>query len=138
MTTDSRSMKALALKSGLEDGAYDKFVVAYGYYVGEDLIGCAGLKIRDTTFTVECLAIAEEFRRKGLGRALVALLEREAKNRGAHEIWAVARSPEFFETIGYTKMDSQDSCGPSLEGCMSCQQYQRTCKPAVVMKRLSQ
>jgi ribosomal protein S18 acetylase RimI-like enzyme len=80
-TDDFVAMKRLALKSGLEEGSYKNYVLAYGYFVGDELVGCAALKLKEDTFTVECLAVSDRFRGMGMGRSLVEVIEREARAR---------------------------------------------------------
>jgi len=135
-TTDFESMRQLALKSGLEDGAYSDFVKAYGFFDGEDLVACAGLKMQGDVFTLECVAVKEELRGRGLGGRLVATLEEEAKKRGASKIWALARAPTFFEKAGYRKVSAGESEGPKLTACLGCRQYLRSCSPSIVLKVL--
>jgi N-acetylglutamate synthase-like GNAT family acetyltransferase len=133
-TTDFASMRQLALNSGLEDGAYSDFVKAYGFFNGEELVACAGLKMQGDVFLLECVAVKEELRGRGLGGKLVAALEEEAKKRGASKIWALARTPAFFEKAGYRKVRAGESEGPKLTACLSCRQYLRSCSPSIVLK----
>jgi N-acetylglutamate synthase-like GNAT family acetyltransferase len=133
-TDDFVAMKRLALKSGLEEGSYKDYVLAYGYFVGDELVGCAALKLKEDTFTVECLAVSDRFRGMGMGRSLVEVIEREARARGAKEIWALARAPGFFVHIGFETASRENPSGPSLKGCLTCRQYGRTCRPAIVRK----
>lgn len=135
-TTDFSSMRQLALSSGLEDGAFRDFVQAYGFYDGDELVACAGLKEQNGIFSLECVAVKEAFRGKGLGRQLVESLEDDARRKGATKIWALARTPAFFEKIGYRKVSVAESDGPNLAGCLSCRQYLRECNPSVVLKVL--
>ncbi len=135
-TTDFETMRALALRSGLEDGSFDNYIIAYGFFVGDRLVACAGLRPKDDVLTVECLAVSEECRRQGLGRALVRIMEDEARRVGAKELWAVARVPEFFVKLGYSKIQSGHPRGPTLKGCINCNQYGKNCNPSVVMRPL--
>ncbi len=135
-TTDFPSMRRLALESGLEDGAYQDFVKAFGFYEGEMLVACAGLKNLKDAYLLECVAVKEELRGRGLGRQLVELLEEEAKRLGASRIWALARAPAFFEKVGYKKVDVSYPGGPNLTSCLSCKQYMSTCSPSIVLKVL--
>lgn len=135
-TTDFASMRRLALESGLEDGAYDDFAKAFGFYDGETLVACAALKVQGDVFSLECVAVRPELRRKGLGRRLIAALEEEAKRRGALRLWALARAPAFFEKAGYRRVASGVPGGPNLTSCMSCVQYHRDCDPSIVLKML--
>jgi len=135
-TKDFASMRRLALRSGLEDGAYDDFAKAFGFFHNSELVACAGLKVLGDVFSLECVAVSEELRGVGLGRRLVTALENEAILMGATWIWALARAPGFFEKIGYTRVSSEESPGPSLKGCESCPQYLRSCTPSIMMKKL--
>jgi len=135
-TDDYWSMRSLALSSGLEEGDYTGFLSAYGFYDGSELVGCVGLKSVGGIYTVECLAVAERMRGRGLGTMLIEAVERDARSRGASEIWALARAPGFFERRGFTRAEPPGSGGPSMKGCLTCNQYMSTCRPAIVMKRL--
>ena len=130
-------MRQLALDSGLEDGNYGDFVRAYGFYSGDELVACAGLKEQRGVFSLECVAVKEGFRGKGLGRHLVESLEKDAVERGAKKIWAIARAPSFFEKVGYSSVSAEEPEGPNLATCLSCRQYQRDCNPSVVLKVLT-
>ena len=136
-TNDFGSMRRLALRSGLEDGAYDDFAKALGFFRNGELVACAGLKVQNEVYSLECVAVSEELRSEGLGRRLVTALEDEARLMGATRMWALARAPVFFERIGYQRVSQEDSPGPSLKGCESCPQYLRSCKPSIVKKDLS-
>jgi len=135
-TDDRAAMRRLAIESGLEEGTLDKIVVAYGIYQGTRLVGCSALKLDNGCFSVECLAVNEEYRRRGLGAQLVRKVEEDARRRGAQEIWALARAPGFFEAIGFRGSEHPSEGAPSTIGCKSCRQYQATCFPAIVVKDL--
>jgi N-acetylglutamate synthase-like GNAT family acetyltransferase len=135
-TTEYAAMRDLALRAGLEDGNFGDYDVAYGYYVDETLVGCAALKVKDGLFTVECLAVAEEYRGRGMGRALITVIEAEAAARGAGQLWALARAPGFFIRNGYHQAEPHTPGGPSMQGCATCPQFNRNCSPAIVYKRL--
>ncbi|MGD9963678.1 MAG: GNAT family N-acetyltransferase, partial [Thermoplasmata archaeon] len=128
-TEDYDAVRALALRSGLEDGTFENIVMAYGYYIGDELFGCAALKREGERYAVAWLAVSETLRRKGVGRLLVRGIETEARMRGADRIWALARAPRFFERIGFRIASSGESAGPTMSNCLLCSQYQRTCFP---------
>lgn len=135
-TDDLDAVRNLALRSGLEDGTFEGVVAAYGWFIGEELAGCVALKRDGDRYSVEWLAVAEGLRRKGVGRMLVERVEADARTRGAERIWALARAPRFFESIGFRVATSSESGGPTMSNCLLCSQYQRTCFPAVVVKQL--
>ncbi len=135
-TDDHGAVRALALRSGLEDGTFDSVITAYGCYIGDTLFGCAALKREGDRYAVEWLAVDEQLRRKGIGQMLVRKIEAEARMRGADRIWALARAPRFFESIGFRVASSDEAGGPVMSNCLLCSQYQRTCFPAIVVKNL--
>lgn len=135
-TNDFSAMLTLARESGLDSDHLTGIVSAYGYYLGSKLVGCAALKKGDNLFMVECLAVAESMRGKGLGSTLVAQIEKEAVANGARRLWAIARRPIFFERIGYRISPADDPGAPRNDDCMTCPQFGKSCHPAIVVKDL--
>jgi len=135
-TNDFSAMLSLARESGLESDHLTSIVSAYGFYLDGKLVGCAALKKVDDLFMVECLAVAESMRGRGLGRTLVARIEKEAGAKGAKKLWAIARQPRFFERIGYRISSAGDLGAPKNDDCMTCPQFGRSCCPAMVVKDL--
>ncbi|MBN1678173.1 MAG: GNAT family N-acetyltransferase [Candidatus Thermoplasmatota archaeon] len=135
-TQDFEGIRRLALESGLEDGSFASIVAALGLYSGKDLVGCAALKQTDRSFSVEWLAVSEPLRKRGLGGRLIAEIELEARLRGADRLWALARAPGFFQRLGFRLAGESEGSGPTLDNCMKCPQYMRSCRPAIVVKAL--
>jgi amino-acid N-acetyltransferase len=135
-TRDYEAVRLLALGSGLEDGPFFDVVAAFGWYSGDELMGCVALKQTNATFCVEWLAVSERLRGRGLGRRLISEVEREARQRGAERLWALARAPDFFRKNGFVLAEGSEKDGPSLTNCMRCPQYMKNCRPAIVMKDL--
>lgn len=135
-TQDFEAVRRLALESGLEDGSFASIVAAFGLYSENDLVGCAALKQTERSFSVEWFAVSEPLRRRGLGKKLIAEIEREARLRGADRLWALARAPAFFQKLGFRLAGENEMGGPTLDNCMKCPQYMRSCNPAIVVKAL--
>lgn len=135
-TNDYEAIRRLALASGLEDGTFQRTIAAFGYYLFDDLVGCASLNRDGERYSVDWLAVAERMRGKGLGDGLVGMIAKEAKRRGANRLWALARAPEFFKRIGFRRIAADDGIGPELANCLICRQYQKSCFPAIMIKDL--
>ncbi len=133
-TDDYEAIRDLALKSGLDDGTFENVTAAYGYYLGDKLVGCVALKKEVDRYSVDWLAVSEELRGMGIGAMLVTRVEAEARMMGAGRLWALARAPRFFERVGFRKSSIDEAGGPSMSNCMLCKQYQNDCFPAVVVK----
>jgi N-acetylglutamate synthase-like GNAT family acetyltransferase len=135
-TEDFEAIRKLALESGLEDGRFDNIVCAFALFIEDEIVGCAAMKVVDDTYSVEWLAVKEEPRGKGLGKSLVDAVAGEAEKSGAHKLWALARAPDFFLSVGFSMSSQEESPGPSFEGCRKCHQYNVSCFPRIVVKAL--
>lgn len=135
-TDDYEAIRALAMRSGLEDGNFEHIVVAYGFFKADELVACAALRRIGDTFSVEWLSVDEQHRKTGIGRTLVDRVAAEAKALGATRLWALARAPDFFEHIGFRRSSLEASPGPTFAGCVKCPQYEVTCFPKIVVKDL--
>jgi N-acetylglutamate synthase-like GNAT family acetyltransferase len=138
-TDDLQTIWKLCKDSGLdmEDEPLKDIVVAYGCFVGGEMLGCATLQKVDDHVFLEYVAVAPEHRLKGIGSLLVEKIEQEARSRGLKELWAKARSPGFYERIGFRVTSADEKAPKSIEGCMGCPQFRVTCFPEIVVKRLS-
>lgn len=135
-TADYTAMVELARRSGLETTGLTDIVVAYGFYRKEELVACAALKVKDGRYSIECLAVEEALRGKGLGSELIERLEADARQMGAAVLWALARRPAFFQAIGFSIMDHMSPGAPDISECLECKQFQVSCHPSIVAKHL--
>lgn len=137
-TDDLEGIKELCVRAGLdmEDGPLKGITVAYGAYIGDRLVGCATLQLADGTHFLEYVAVDPDARMKGLGALLVSRIEQEAKARGMDELWAKARSPGFYERVGFRILKNGELGPKSLDGCAGCPQFRKNCFPAIVVKQL--
>ena len=137
-TQDLDAVRTLCVQAGLDmqDGPLEGVVVAYGTYIGDRLIGCATLQFADGSHFLEYVAVDASFRNTGIGAMLVAKIEEEARSRGMSELWAKARSPGFYERIGFRIISDDEPRPKSLDTCKGCPQFRKSCFPEIVVKRL--
>ncbi len=136
-TEDLKEMAELGRKAGLElEGPLKGVVLAFGCYSGSRLVGCASLQSIDDQLFLEYVAVDEAFRNRGIGAAVVRMVEEEARSRGLTEMWAKARLPAFYEHVGYRVYEGTSHGPKSIAECQACPQYHTTCRPALVFKRL--
>ena len=98
------------------------------------LIGGFVLAKREGEFIVDGIAIAPEYRKFKLGKALLERGIEEALKRGAKSIYLVARAPGFFRRYGFKTISREES--PDFFECMTCPQYQVSCFPEVMKLEL--
>jgi amino-acid N-acetyltransferase len=84
--------------------AIDHYVVATDAH--GRLLACGALREYSPSLAeLVSLAVAREAHGRGLGRLVVAKVERLALQRGFTAIFAHTLNPTFFEAVGYEEMD---------------------------------
>jgi amino-acid N-acetyltransferase len=95
------------------------------YLVGVDargqILACGSLKeYSPSVAEVAAIAVAPEAHGQGLGRRIVAAVEELALKRGISDVFALTLQPEFFEAIGYTRVDRARYPEKIRRDCLSC------------------
>ena len=98
------------------------------------LLGGAVLQYKSGCYVLEDLAVVEELRCTGIGRAMMDIALEEAKQRGAKEIWGCAKVPEYYLSKGWLEMDRASS--PEISHCQTCEQFNVSCFPCIIRKEL--
>ena len=125
----------------------------------ERLSGVVGLEIYGTIALLRSLAVVQDCRGNGCGKALVAEVETYAHSRGVTEIYLLTTTAErFFERLGYTRTSREaapeairrtreftDLCPSSSAFMMKAtraesvlqatQNQDRSMKPAILIRR---
>ena len=84
--------------------AVDDFVVATDAH--GRVLACGALREYSPSLAeLVSLAVAREAHGRGLGRLIVAAVERLAVARGFTSIFAHTLTPDFFEAVGYGEVD---------------------------------
>jgi N-acetylglutamate synthase-like GNAT family acetyltransferase len=94
------------------------------------LVGACVLARRGGEFICDGIAVDSAYRKDNLGRTLLDLLLKEAKDRGADRVFLVARAPGFFAKAGFVPVPREDA--PEFFECFTCPQYGKTCHPEVM------
>ncbi|MDR2295717.1 MAG: GNAT family N-acetyltransferase [Clostridiales Family XIII bacterium] len=96
---------------------------------GRRIGGCV-LALREGAFIIDGIAVEPEYRAHRLGMKLLELAVNEAKARGGHELFLVARAPEFFRKRGFVTVPRAGA--PTFFECFDCPQYNESCFPEVM------
>lgn len=94
------------------------------------LIGGCVLAKRQGKYIVDGIAVTKLFRKFGLGKIMVDKMVKEVKALGGHELFLVARAPEFFRTLGFETVEPEEA--PLFFECAQCHQYQKNCHPEIM------
>lgn len=96
------------------------------------LAGACQVGIRQGYWCLECLAVREEVRGSGIGKALLDLAEEEARSHGAREMWLTGKVPEYYEQFGWVRVAREDA--PAISKCLTCDQFNVDCFPSIMKK----
>ena len=96
---------------------------------GRLIAGCV-LALRQGKYIIDGIAVDEAYRQENIGRALVDKVIMEIRERGASELYLVARAPGFFRRLGFEKVAPEEA--PLFFECAQCPQYQKTCHPEIM------
>lgn len=104
---------------------------------GGELAGCGALHFYTSAMgEIRSLAVDPQAQGRGLGRALVAALEREAREFGLEAVFAFTYIPEFFAKLGYRQVDRGELPLKAWKDCLRCPKFQ-CCDEIAVLKPLA-
>jgi N-acetylglutamate synthase-like GNAT family acetyltransferase len=137
-TDDLDAVRRLGVLCGLEDSGRDEedVLAAWGAFAGDDLVGAIVLERRDEMDTVNWMSVDDSYRRRGVASRLYAALEADALRRGMRRLWVTARAPAFFVSQGFSVAPPGGRRDALLGECPLCEQYERTCTPQALTKRI--
>jgi amino-acid N-acetyltransferase len=107
-------------RSDLYEGLRD-FVVAD---MGGRIIGCGALTIEwDNLAEIKSLAVASGYQRRGVGRKIVRACLTEAHRLGIGKVFALTMRPDFFEHIGFARVDRDSLPHKVWSDCVNCPKF---------------
>ena len=100
------------------------------------LVGCGALHFyTPTSAEVRSLAVTEEFKQSGAGRAIVKALEQEALEAGLDTIFAFTYVQEFFRKLGFVEVERGELPLKAWRDCLRCPKFQ-CCDEIAMLKVL--
>ena len=132
--TLSRMFHECGLEIEIEDQPPEGTLNMWKWEEDGQLVGGIVLSVRDGRYVLADLAVRAPWREKGIGLQLMDMVLEEARRRGAEEIWACAKIPEYYLTKGWEEMDRATS--PEISNCQTCEQFNVTCFPCIIRKDL--
>ena len=115
------------------DDHWKTFLVARD---GERIIGCGGAEAYSNAALIRSIAVAAEYRRRGVGRIIVRQLLDRLSSHGIREFYLLTTTAqEYFKKRGFKKCD-RDEVHPQL---LASREFQDACpKTAICMRLLMQ
>ena len=85
------------------------------------ILACGALKeYSPSVAEVAAIAVAEHAQGLGLGRQVVHAVEDLARKRGIPEVFALTLEPNFFEALGYSRVDRARFPEKIRRDCIGC------------------
>lgn len=85
------------------------------------IIACGALKEYSPSLAeVAAIAVSPDAQGRGLGRRIVGAVEALARKRGVPEVFALTLEPEFFEALGYQRVDRARYPEKIRRDCIGC------------------
>jgi len=103
---------------------YDHLRDFFVFIKNRRVLGISALHICwDDLAELRSLAVQEEIRNKGVGAKLVKACLEESKVLGAKRVFALTYQPEFFERMGFKKVDKNVLPHKIWTDCLKCVKF---------------
>jgi amino-acid N-acetyltransferase len=100
------------------------------------ILGCAALHLTwEGLAEVRSVAVAEEARGRGIGRALVQSCLEEAREMAVRQVFVLTYVPGFFEKFGFQVCDKDDLPHKVWADCINCPHFP-DCDEIAMMQNL--
>jgi len=98
------------------------------------VVGCCALHITwEDLAEIKSLAVDEAFHGKGYGRRLVEACLAEARELGVPKVFALTYVPEFFEKLGFVRVDKAILPHKIWSECINCPKFPDCGEEAVIL-----
>ena len=98
-------------------------------------LGCCCLRIVwEDLAEIRSLAVAEDRQGKGIGRKMVETCLAEAKGLGVKRVFALTYVPEFFEGLGFARVDKSVLPHKVWADCVRCPKFPDCDEVAVLLE----
>lgn len=103
---------------------YENIRDYYVYVENGSIIGCAALHIfwKDLA-EIKSVAVKEDYQKKGIGKQLIEKCLAEGKVLGINRIFVLTYIPEFFESIGFKRVDKELLPHKIWSECVKCYKF---------------
>ena len=115
---------------------YDHLRDFFVYIRNRKVVGICALHICwDDLAEIRSLAVQEEARNRGIGAKLVEACLGECESLGVRRVFALSYQPEFFEKLGFKKVDKVGLPQKIWADCLKCVKFP-DCDEVAMVKEL--
>ncbi len=115
---------------------YERLRDFFVWREGGRILGCAALHISwQGLGEVRSLAVRDEAKERGIGRALVESCIAEARQLGMGRLFVLTYLPEFFERFGFSPYPKENLPHKVWADCLNCPRFP-DCDEVAMIKEL--
>jgi amino-acid N-acetyltransferase len=98
------------------------------------VVGCCGLEVVWSDLAeIKSLAVEEPFKGKGAGRMMAGAAVEQAGRMGVEKVFALTLDPQFFEKLGFERIDKNKLPMKVWSDCARCPKQNNCDEMAVIM-----
>tara|TARA_Y100000310_G_scaffold65917_1_gene61361 strand:+ start:74 stop:523 length:450 start_codon:yes stop_codon:yes gene_type:complete len=120
---DHFAKKDLMLARPLSE-LYENIRDYYVYIENGSVVGCAALHIfwKDLA-EIKSIAVEEDYQKRGIGKQLIQKCLEEGKILGINRLFVLTYIPEFFERMGFKRVDKELLPHKIWSECVKCYKF---------------
>ena len=120
---DHFAQKDLMLARPLSE-LYENIRDYYVYIENGSVVGCAALHIfwKDLA-EIKSIAVEEDYQKRGIGKQLIQKCLEEGKALGISRLFVLTYIPEFFERMGFKRIDKDLLPHKIWTECVKCYKF---------------
>ena len=103
---------------------YENIRDYYVYIENGSVVGCAALHIfwKDLA-EIKSIAVEEDYQKRGIGKQLIQKCLEEGKVLGINRLFVLTYIPEFFERMGFKRVDKELLPHKIWTECVKCYKF---------------
>ena len=103
---------------------YENIRDYYVYVENGSIVGCAALHIfwKDLA-EIKSIAVEEDYQKRGIGKQLIQKCLEEGKVLGINRLFVLTYIPEFFERMGFKRVDKELLPHKIWSECVKCYKF---------------
>ncbi len=130
---NSLASKGILLPRSLSS-IYDHIRDFWVYEEEGEILGCAALQVVwEDLAEIRSLAVREERRGEGIGKALVLACLKEAKELGISKVFSLTYAKDFFFRFGFKEVEKTELPQKIWSDCVNCPKFPACDETAVIV-----
>jgi amino-acid N-acetyltransferase len=133
---NSFAEKKLMLPRSLNE-LYENLRDFWVFVDGKKIVGCAALHISwDDLAEIKSLAVSENWQGKGIGKELISVCLKEARELGSKKVFVLTYRMKYFNRLGFKRVKHDDLPHKVWAECINCPKFPN-CQEIALIKDIA-